>query len=290
MLNEKEVYLLKKNKPELLNSPFFIEKRKRINENYTMQNIHYHNSYEIYYLVDGERDYFIRDRTYRVKKGDMILINKHDIHRTIYAGSYKHERILIKLKEEYLDNIIKEDKSNSDLFRCIHENDVIRLDINQQIFIENILDKMLSEYKEQDKNSNLYIKVLLTELCITLDRYAENAEGLEHHNLIHEKVSEIVRYINDNYTDEISVDILTKKFSISSSYLSTIFKELTGFTMINYINSVRIKEAQRLLRNTDLYITKISEVIGFNSLTHFGRVFKQLTKYSPSEYRKLKKL
>ncbi|MFW5981236.1 MAG: AraC family transcriptional regulator [bacterium] len=275
--------------PAPLNVSFIIEQKKRVNESYN-STLHYHNSYELYYLLDGERDYFIKDRTYHVKKGDIIMINQHDIHRTIYTGSYQHERILIKFKDDFIKTITRKNKNENFIIDSLHRLDVLRLNIDQQIFVENILHKMLSEYNKQKEESTIYLKILLTELLIAINRYSKNAKTIEHPNLIHEKVSEIVKYINNNYHEDLNVDILTKKFSISPSYLSTIFKEITSFTITQYINGVRIKEAQRILRSTNMNITDISSRVGFNSLTHFGRVFKQNTDLSPSEYRKIKKI
>ena len=79
---------------------------------------------------------------------------------------------------------------------------------------------------------------------------------------------------------------LAETFYISPFYLSRIFKEITGFTIINYLNLTRIREA-RLLTDTDLKIVDIAESIGFESLTHFDRTFKKIMKLTASKYRKM---
>ena len=80
---------------------------------------------------------------------------------------------------------------------------------------------------------------------------------------------------------------LAETFYISPFYLSRIFKEITGFTIINYLNLTRIREAWRLLTDTDLKIVDIAESIGFESLTHFDRTFKKIMKLTASKYRKM---
>lgn len=278
MLKKKQLYL---------KSGFIIEKCKRI-KHYTMSVFHYHNTYEIYYLLEGQRYYFIKDRTYLVKKGDIILINKYDIHRTLYASSNEHERILIKFKEDYLAKINKNIVSEYNIFESLQNGpNVLRLSINQQSFIENILSKLLSEYNSNFKESILYTQTLLLELLINLNRYSSKAGNLTYPNPLHKKVSEIVKFINENYYLDLSIELLAEKFSISTSYISKIFKEVTDTTIIQYVNNIRIKEAQKLLRNSTMNVTEISLEVGFNNLTHFGRVFKQKTNLSPLKYRQL---
>jgi YesN/AraC family two-component response regulator len=75
---------------------------------------------------------------------------------------------------------------------------------------------------------------------------------------------------------------------VSPYYLSRFFKEATGFTFVEYLNSVRIKEAKRLLERSSMKVKLISRKVGFGSVTHFGRVFKLVTGHTPLYYRKAK--
>ncbi|MEG0502950.1 MAG: helix-turn-helix transcriptional regulator [Cellulosilyticaceae bacterium] len=77
-------------------------------------------------------------------------------------------------------------------------------------------------------------------------------------------------------------------FYISPYYLSRTFKEGTGFNMINYLNYIRVKNAKVLLDGTSRAITDISQEVGFESTTHFDRVFKEIEGISPLKYRKQK--
>ncbi|PEE73423.1 hypothetical protein COM81_28730 [Priestia megaterium] len=109
---------------------------------------------------------------------------------------------------------------------------------------------------------------------------------MEYHNSLHEKVSEIVRYINNHYMDLLTLHSLSKQFHISPYYLSRIYKKGTGFSFVEYLNQVRINEAQKLLKTTSLSVTSIAEKVGYENPTHFGRVFKKVTGISPLKYRK----
>ncbi|MEN8905722.1 MAG: AraC family transcriptional regulator [Clostridiales bacterium] len=99
----------------------------------------------------------------------------------------------------------------------------------------------------------------------------------------------MVNYINSNYMDTISLTSVANKFYISPFYLCRIFKEAIGFSFNEYLTSVRIKETQRLLKGTNYKVINIAEMSGFGSVSHFGRVFKDLTGMSPLQYRKKSK-
>ncbi|MGB3986308.1 MAG: helix-turn-helix transcriptional regulator, partial [Limnochordia bacterium] len=72
----------------------------------------------------------------------------------------------------------------------------------------------------------------------------------------------------------------------SQYYLSRMFKTVTGLTLIEYLNTIRIQEAQKLLADENLSITEIASLVGYDSQTYFGRMFKRITGLTPREYRK----
>ncbi|HHV96245.1 MAG TPA: helix-turn-helix transcriptional regulator [Clostridiaceae bacterium] len=83
------------------------------------------------------------------------------------------------------------------------------------------------------------------------------------------------------------MESLEKRFHFSKYYLSHIFKQLTGFTIIEYVQHRRIIEAQRMLRYTNKDIIEIGYDCGFNNIQHFYRVFSKITGTTPLHYRKM---
>lgn len=257
--------------------------------NISMETTHFHDAYEIYYLLEGERNYFIKDKIYHVQKGDIIFIDIKEIHKTLDAGAPIHERILISFKKSYLNNILVEKNNYQLLTTCFHQKAyVLRLDSKQQELIKNILFKMLEENKNETCNSSIYLKIMLTELLIVSGRLFQDTphHNFENTNPTFNKISEIISYINENYMQNLTLDFISKNFFISTWYLSRTFKKVTGLTLSEYINNIRIKESEKILLNTKLSITIISEKVGYDSITHFGRVFKSITGVSPLKYRK----
>ncbi|MGB9678381.1 MAG: AraC family transcriptional regulator [Thermoanaerobacteraceae bacterium] len=267
-----------------------IEYRKTT-EPFNMPSEQYHDAYEIYYLVSGERYYFIKDKVYHVMSGDLIFININDIHKTSGLKNPNHERILVHFKPEFLNEFLVSAKNLSLLSVFERDINAIRLNINEQQNIERLLYRMLDEYQTKKFGWEFSLKILLLDLLIFMKRQCENSSinFFQYPNALHEKISQIALFMNANFYESITLDIISKKFNISPWYFSRSFKEITGFTFSEYLNRIRIKEAQHLLKNSDLSIEEITGKVGFDSSTHFGRTFKSLVGISPLKYRKSKR-
>jgi two-component system response regulator YesN len=100
-------------------------------------------------------------------------------------------------------------------------------------------------------------------------------------------VIEIQKYINRNISDNVSLTALSNEFCYNSSYLSRLYKNITGEGLSEYINRVRIENAKTLLKNQELKISVITDLIGFKTPSYFTRFFKKATGYTPQEYRNM---
>lgn len=98
-------------------------------------------------------------------------------------------------------------------------------------------------------------------------------------------IDKVQEYISRNYTDELMVKDLARKFAINPNYLSTIFKQETGYTISKFIEDIRIERACQMLHNTRNSIYTIAQCVGYNDTQYFFRVFKKVTGFTPMEYR-----
>lgn len=267
--------------------PFYIE-RNKVDNSFNMPIYHHHNVFEIYYLLEGRRNYFIQNRTYAVMKGDIVLINVQDIHRTMDSNNTPHERILIYFNKDFISSIINDEKDIALLDCFMGKNKVIRLNVSEQAFVETLLFRMLDENEKKPEGYLTYQRVLLTELLLFINRHIKryDKQSIGTNSLLQKKMSEVAIYLTENYRSRISLKQVAERFFITPCHLSRSFKKATGFSFIEYVNSIRVKEAQKLLKKTNSSVMRIAELTGFDSQTHFGRVFKNLTGMSPLQYRK----
>lgn len=269
---------------------YFIEYAKR--EQVDLMPIHhYHDHFEIYYQLSGERYYFIKDRSYYVKKGDIVLINTYDVHKTVHVGSKVYERILINFSPEYIASLISSIE-DINLLQCFSKSSpVLSLSPKEQHFIESLLFKMLREKKEELPGYETYARISLVELLIALSRISPKHKNnyLEFPSSLHKKISEVTTYINEHFNEDITLHSIASKFYMNAYYLCRTFKEVTGFNFTGYLNTVRIRASEELLTTTNLSILEVATTVGYTNSTHFGRVFKQHLGLSPLQYRKINK-
>lgn len=101
-------------------------------------------------------------------------------------------------------------------------------------------------------------------------------------------VNESLEYIEKHYQEQMSVGEISRALGTSASYLSRIFKESTGETIIRTINNKRIEMAKAYLRETDYKVYEVADILSFENVTYFSRFFKKHTGLSPTEYKEVK--
>ncbi|WJH32971.1 AraC family transcriptional regulator [Paenibacillus sp. CC-CFT747] len=252
------------------------------------RNNHFHSTYEIYYLIAGQRAYFIKDRSYLVTPGSLVFINKQEVHKTSDVEVPGHERIVVNFSDRMLEGGSPPPPLLLSAFHSVSR--VLPLKLAEQGFVQALMAKLSRELSIQKEGYELYIRLLLAELLLFAGRLADETgspeEPAEIDNPVHRKITEVVRHLNARFHEPIRLSDLSEQFYVSPYYLSRMFRKVTGFTLIEYVHTMRIKEAQKLLAETPLKVIEISEAVGFENLAHFGRVFKKLNKVPPHQYRK----
>lgn len=247
---------------------------------------HYHAAYEIYLLLNGERIYFINDQVFTVRKGDMIIINPHDLHRTFSTDMEEFERILINFTSEFIQPTIE--KEDILLLPFSQGSRLVRFPVDEQPAVEQLLWDMLTECRQEKEGTDTYLRSLLAQLLVKIYRInlqaTQEPTGSVHP--MHQKISEIASYLNRNYSQNVTLAQVAKQFYISPSYLSRSFNKVTGFHLHEFVQIIRVREAQRLLRETRDKVLCIAETVGFEHISHFNKTFKKITGMSPLQYRK----
>lgn len=248
---------------------------------------HFHPTYEIYYLIAGERQYFVKDRIFRLQAGDLVFINKYELHKTSVSGGPYHERVLINFNETFFSSTTAADQERLLLpFRI--PNRLFRPNEEEARTVRQLIEQMLVEFRGDEPGQRLYLKALAAQLLLFCGRRMMDADTPETtaESPIDAKIYEIVDYLNEHYREPVSLSTISKQFYVSDSYLSRTFHKKTGFSFIEYLNTLRIREAQHLLSTTDDKVLAISEAVGFESLSQFGRVFRTVTGKTPLQFRR----
>lgn len=241
---------------------------------------HYHRGHELYFLIHGETKYFIGDEIFYLKEGDMVFVPKGVLHYTYNDEKAQISRILITFTDDMLDEHMSTylDELYKNKYICFSEDKLPR--------IEELLRKMEMEYSKKILDYEYILKLYIQELLIFISRYripAVETELDESQRII----KDVTNYINSNFDKPLYEEEISNKFAMSKSHFSRKFKSVTGLRYNEYVKNVRITNSEKLLRETNLPITVISQMCGFNDSNYFATVFKNLKGITPYKYSKL---
>jgi AraC-like DNA-binding protein len=248
---------------------------------------HFHQFYEIFILCDEKAVHIVEGDYYALEKFDIVLLRPALLHKTEYPAGPPRKRLIIQFSvplpvpglDRALSAVLSVFNEDIPIFRFpdpvrnrifVPLNDVFTLGKQHWPQLEMIVHSKFQEFLWllfAHRKDNLYKPEHLTD------------------SITH-KVFAITSFIHRNYRHPLSLDNLADRFSISLYYLSHQFKRITGFTLVNYIQMTRIRNAQELLLYTDLKLKDIVRRCGFTSLSQFNRVFNKICESSPSEYRR----
>jgi AraC-like DNA-binding protein len=248
---------------------------------------HHHDCYEILYYVSGRLTMFIRDRLFKVAEHDLALININDPHTNIYPDKTATERMAVRFNMAFLHGILDGPGPAIDvpaMFRIT--SPIIRLKGQARQAVEDTLNRMLAELGGSEPGAMLLSRLLLAQLLVQISRQARSRhpEVARKAGVSQALVSRVASYIRSNYADTHSLESIARHFGISRCYLARVFKRHTGFSVLEYVNNVRVTEAALLLKPT-ASVTRVAMRVGFESVSHFGRVFRRYFGVPPRVYR-----
>lgn len=252
--------------------------RNKIINKHLVSNIHYHEEYELYYMLDGGTTYFIDGEIFSINKGDFVFIPKGLPHKTDNQNCRHNERILISFREEIFHD------NQRFILEELAKTRVIYVPDTQLPILESLLFKIEAEYVQSEKGKEVLLDLYIQEVLTLLYRYKCERKSviLESDKIVYT----ISKYISKNYGQDITLKSLSKDFAISEGYLSRKFKAVSGLGVNQYITYVRISYAEKFLKDSDLSVTEIAEKCGFCGSTYFSSVFRKVKGVPPLTYRK----
>jgi AraC-like DNA-binding protein len=263
--------------------------KHNISTTWTMANFHFHDLYEIYFcLSDGIRC-FVNDRLYNVNKNDLFLFSSEDFHKLVVPQGHLYDRYVLLFSPQYID-ILSTD--STDLLKCFKNtssnsyHQIHFSDEDAEAF-KILLYRAESYCMSKEYGSDVSKRLILAEILIFINEFYENNAAVPtvQQDSTYSKVKSIISFIDENISENITLDYLSTKFYISKYYLERIFKQATGCSVNEYIINKRILNSKKFLRD-NMPVSQVAEIIGFNSDSHFIRTFKKLVGITPKQYAK----
>lgn len=261
------------------------------NGKFDMRVKHFHNEYEIFYILEGERLFFFNNRNYLASKGDLILVDTNLIHMTksVTEEDQGHNRIILYIGKGKLQELSEKFPALG-LVRFFQDNyGVYHLNKDQQYLFMQMYEHLQTEFSKKHRNYKyaIELEILSYFLKLVRDISHKNQETPQFGSESKYRTAYAVAdYLSENCQETISLEDLSSHFYLSKYYICRVFKEVTGYTISEYINIHRIKKAKRYLEETDMSISSIAHALGYESITYFEKMFKTYMTISPLKYRK----
>lgn len=237
-----------------------------------------HTFYHMLYILSGHGTYICDGQVHEISRNSLVLVPPHTVHELPAEGHSLMTFLEVKFE-----------------VRCPHISEKLRqlspfLEGSQ--FVHDAMNYIVANWLRTEQYNQENVDAFLTALLLTLtmdgasptldtSRYLK----VEEYSLLTQR---IINYIERNFDDDFHLQELGAYLELNKNYLCDVFKENTGYTIIDYLNYVRIRTAISILYyGGNLMTTSVALYVGFTNRTHFTRTFNALTGVSPAIMRKL---
>lgn len=253
---------------------------------------HIHSSIEIICVKEGSYTVFLDDVEYKIFAGDVILFRSNAIHHTISGTSKKNSYYVLKIKPEVIYTLAE--PSNAGVYVlnfAVNHFSAKCLWMKKELEAEDSpirlgFQTLIREFYEDAAFSDVALKLAVGSILLGMMRSGAviRHDGLEARGEVVEAIYRAVVHINSHYAEQISAKQLCLLTGMSYSFFSRSFKEITGKNFKEYLNLIRINQAERLLTTTDKTISEIGNECGYNDVSYFIKVFRECKGKTPGEY------
>ena len=249
---------------------------------------HYHEFDKVVLFLGGKVTYIIEGVTYFLKPWDILLVRRNMIHRPIIDPGEPYERVVIWLGQDYLAQRSDPDTALDECFETVRAQGfhLLRPPPERRLAYMDTIQALESSLRSQEFGSRRLSDLLCQQLMIGINRDVRSsttAQEAPESYRIDQKIEEILRYISDHLQEDLSVESISKKFFLSRYYLMRRFKDVTGYTLHQYIRQKRILRAGELLR-AGTPVMKAAEQVGYTEYSTFLRAFQSTFHVSPKDF------
>ncbi|MDY3032219.1 MAG: AraC family transcriptional regulator [Clostridia bacterium] len=256
---------------------------------------HYHTYIEMLYVIEGTFTAWLDSGHHAIGAGDFVVVCSNEVHTMHSAGKGRNSYIVLRFDPaiiygsassafdaKYVMPFLLSNKGLKKLFR---HSELYGTEI-PQLFGEIIKERQNGEY-----GSELAVKIDVCRIYLWLLRFWHGSGAeVQSHNVSEaghlKSIQLVLEYISEHFCEDISAADMASAANMSYSYFSRIFKSVMNKSFNEYLNIVRITEAERLLISSDMSITDISAAAGFASSSYFIKIFEKHKGISPGRYRK----
>ncbi len=248
-----------------------------------------HDFPELLFVEKGFYSVYVDAKQFDLSENQLIIFAPNSFHESAQPSSATVGIISFEANSTVLDSIYNRIITLSGKQKSLL-TDLIAHGINCFSLANNVAHGMVPNANVSDLELQLIkteLELLLINLLIPEKSSVDATPTTNHRNYSYEQLDIITQYMLNHINENLTLEDISRGCAISPSKLNRICNELVGESPVSYFTYLKISEAQRLIKETSLNFTQISEQLGFNSVQYFSRLFKQRVRITPSEYAKL---
>lgn len=236
--------------------------------------LHRFSQNKFYFITKGKCRIQIKEQEFIAKAGDWFYIPANMMHGYSTIDGETFEKFWMHF-DIY---------PNNDIFNTLNLPPLINVSGNREVY--RLFKKFFTVYNSKVLCEKIEEKSVLMALISEYIRIAL-PEGVAVKSIDDERIDKIIRFINNNLNEKISLSKLAEEFYLHPNHFIRFFKTKIGVTPIHYIKTRKMETAKHLLENSELSITEIIEKIGETNMNNFSKQFKNYYGLSPRKYREI---
>lgn len=244
--------------------------------------LHAHDNYEILLFLEGDTKFIVEENTYDLEPYDVIITKKNQLHRAYHNSQTYYKRIVLNILPVFFqENMCSEYEK---IFYTFSGETGNKIDA-KAVKNSGLYDVLMRIKRYSQNYQNTYSPIVragIIEVLFLLNNIQIPSEPATQNIAI----SNVITYLNNHYTEEISLDILADMFYISKYHLCHVFHQVTGLTVHQYLTKKRLLFAKELLNTEDTRISQIYEKAGFQTYSSFYRAYINEFGISPKHNKK----
>lgn len=239
--------------------------------------LHNHpDRYEILLFQKGDAEFWVEGSKYPLIPEDIIVVSNFEMHRVHHNSPSEYKRTVINIDLNFFTKHGCEEYKNIFVSRTLGENNCISSELSKKYCLSDIMRK-IENYLNDDEDNGVAAAAALIELLYLLNRAADKTNKQIKNN---EQIKNIILYINNRLTEQLTLDKIAEAFFISKGHLCRIFKEYTGYTLNRYITYKRLMYVRELVANGASW-TDAGLEAGFSSYSNFYKAYRRTYGHAP---------
>ena len=254
---------------------------------------HFHPEFELLYIPEGIGVRFVGNHASPFYAGELVLVGPYLPHLWRNDPSYykpesnkKVKAIVTKFTKDFIGNDVFQVPEFRGISKLLDDS---KLGVSFSMEVsESLHDEFINLPNLSFPEQHLALFKLLHKLSIAdkKNRTTLSSSGIRQSKRgSSERIDTVLRYISDNYNTNIALEEISNVACMTPNSFCRFFKKMTNKSFTQFLNEIRIKNASRLLVKDNTPISQVGYVVGFNSITNFNKQFKQITGYTPKEFR-----